>query len=88
MYIKNDTIYGKVEINNIYSTNITNIRFIFYHELGHWLGLEHSDDDLKSGIIMIPGYNFNDTAYTNLYNSHWSLLTYEYFDKLKSLKSL
>lgn len=78
--IRNDTLYGKIEINTKYNTGDINTRFIFYHELGHWLGLKH-----KSNIIMIEGYDFHDTAWTNMFQNNWKLLKYEYFRSLKSL---
>lgn len=81
LFLKNDTLYGKIEINTKYNTGNINTRFILYHELGHWLGLKH-----ESNIIMIEGYDFCDTAWTNMFQKDWNLLTYQYFRSLKSLQ--
>lgn len=78
--IRRDTLYGKITISNEYSKDLVNSRQIFYHELGHWLGLEH-----EQNIIMIEGYDFTDTSWVNMFGRNWETLTYQYFKSLKAL---
>lgn len=75
-----DTLHGKIEINNMFKYKSIYTSFIFYHELGHWLGLKHDQ-----GIIMTPGYDFSDTLYTNLFSNNWNILKLQYFQELNKL---
>lgn len=50
------------------------LRFVLYHEIGHWLGLRHSDG------IMKDSYGPSDTQWVQ---DNWDTLKREYFEKLK-----
>jgi len=78
--IRRDTLHGVITISSEYSKDLINSRQIFYHEVGHWLGLEH-----EQNIIMIEGYDFTDTSWVNMYGRNWETLTYQYFKSLKAL---
>jgi hypothetical protein len=53
-------------------------KFVMYHELGHWMGLEHGEG------IMKANYNTNDDYEWVLAN--WDQLVEDHFNKLKEIK--
>lgn len=55
-------------------------KFVVYHEIGHWLGLEHTNG------IMQPSYS---SKYHSLYiQENWEILLNDYFIKIKETKIL
>lgn len=72
---RNAAFYGYIQINENLIEDSIGLRFVLYHELGHWLGLDHSDG------IMTKAYNSeSDSAYVK---ENWDILCKDYFDKLK-----
>lgn len=65
---------GTIEINEYLEEDSIGMRFVIYHELGHWFGLEHSDG------IMQESYNARDTEWVK---ENWDTLLDDYFTKLK-----
>lgn len=64
-----------IHINEWLSEDTVGTRLVFYHELGHWFGLGHSEG------IMAKSYNSErDSAYVR---ENWNELVNNYFIKLK-----
>lgn len=67
---------GDIRINEHLTQDTVGMKFVFYHELGHWFGLDHGDG------IMTESYDSKrDSAYVR---EHWNELVDDYFQKLKS----
>lgn len=66
---------GTIQINEDLLKDTIGIKFVVYHEIGHWYGLDHSTG------IMKPNYNSSDTEYVR---ENWDELLNDYFTKLKN----
>jgi len=67
---------GTIIINENLIEDTIGTKFVFYHELGHWFGLDHSTG------IMKESYNTKeDMEYVR---DNWDELLEDYFDKLKT----
>lgn len=66
---------GTIEINEHLLEDSIGMKFVVYHEIGHWFGLEHSNG------IMKKNYNSNDTEYVR---ENWNELAENYFNKLNN----
>lgn len=66
---------GTIEINEHLKEDSIGMKFVVYHEIGHWYGLDHSDG------IMKPNYNSDDTEWVR---ENWDALLEDYFNKLKN----
>lgn len=66
---------GTIEINNLLLSDKVGTKFVVYHELGHWMGLRHSEG------IMKESYSSSDSA---LVAEKWDELMEDYFNKLKN----
>ncbi len=66
---------GEIQINKTLINDSIGMKFVFYHELGHWFGLNHDDG------IMTENYNSeHDSFYVK---ENWDALVKDYFEKLK-----
>lgn len=66
---------GTIRFDDRLQNDTVGMRLVFYHELGHWFGLDHSNK------VMMKSYNSKrDSTYTKI---HWSDLVDDYFVKLK-----
>lgn len=63
-----------IRINYRLLNDTIGLRFVLYHELGHWLGLRHSEG------IMKDCYGPSDTQWVE---DNWDALKEQYFKKLK-----
>ena len=66
---------GTIEINEHLTEDSIGMKFVVYHEIGHWFGLDHSTG------IMKENYNADDTEYVR---ENWNELLNDYFAKLKN----
>lgn len=73
--IKNDTLHGVVRIQKKAFHDSLSIRWIVYHELAHWYGLEHSNG------IMEDGYTIE--VITIIEPGDWDLLVWDLFNKIR-----
>ena len=73
-----DLCDGTIQINDRLAKDSIGMKFVIYHELGHWFGLNHSTG------IMKENYNESDTE---LVKENWDKLVKNYFNKLKSIQN-
>lgn len=78
--VKNDSLFGKIEIQPKALFDSISIRWVVYHELAHWYGLEHSNG------IMEDGYTKEISTIVKTYE--WDLLVYDLFSKLRANQGL
>ncbi len=67
---------GTIEINQGLIDDSIGMKFVIYHELGHWYGLDHSDG------IMKVNYNSSDIKWIQ---ENWEQLLKEHLQKIKNL---
>jgi len=79
LYVDRDTLRGYIHLNYLLleQGDSIGIRFCLYHELGHWLGLEHGKG------IMRKAY---DSEFAPYVKDAWPALVEDLFDKLKDTK--
>lgn len=71
-----------IKINKHLQKDTIGMKFVFYHELGHWFGLNHGDEK----TIMKENYS---TEYDlEFVKDNWDYLVEDYFEKLKHNENL
>lgn len=65
-----------IEINEELIHDSIGMKFVVYHELGHWLGLEHSDGIMKE--------NYNSLEDMEMVRDNWDELSENFFSKIKN----
>jgi hypothetical protein len=68
--------YKVIYLNEKLLKDTVGLKLVFYHELGHWFGLEHSDN------IMTTKYDTKVNS--NFAKENWTELVDNYFAKLKA----
>lgn len=72
------TYFDSFQINDRLAKDSIGMKFVIYHELGHWFGLDHSNG------IMKENYSSSDTEWVK---ENWSELVENYFNKLKTIQN-
>lgn len=70
-------LYGTIKINDELIGDTIGMKFVVYHELGHWFGLDH-----KSGTMMNANYNKHEDM--EWVRDNWDELVEEHFNKIKN----
>lgn len=69
---------GTININKNLLSDTIGMKFVVYHEIGHWLGLSHDECTL-----MTRSYGTeSDSGYVK---ANWKMIKNEYFEKLKQI---
>lgn len=64
-----------IQINGQLILDTIGLKFVIYHELGHWMGLGHGEG------IMKESYGSEDREWAR---KNWNELLRDYFDKIKN----
>lgn len=77
-YLERDTLRGTIKIDYalLADKDTFGIRFVLYHELGHWLGLEHNE-------CFIMRKNYSPQIKEVATEDDWGNMKWEMFRKLK-----
>lgn len=71
-----DLYDGTIEFKRVLTEDTIGMKFVVYHELGHWMGLEHSNGIMK--------YFYNTNEDMEWAKNNWDELVADYFNKLKN----
>lgn len=78
-WVKKGVLHGRINIRESILDDSVGLKWVVYHELGHWYGLEHSEE---AGIMM-DGYGKEISEWVTPYK--FDVLTWKLFNKIREV---